>query len=119
MRLLLNEVIGANTGMRISWFVFPLLFRSGFGKMLLANALASPTELRAFEAHHWHPEDLAPLSVPVYPMVGSTSPPFNRQFADFVAAHLPGAEVKVIDGGIHGTPVEDPARFAAVLASRR
>ncbi len=59
------------------------------------------------------------MSVPVYPMVGSTSPPFNRQFADFVAAHVPGAQVEVVEGGTHGTPVDDPTRFAALLASLR
>lgn len=119
VRLLLNDVVGANTGTHIPWFVFPVLFRSGFGKILLTNALASPTELRAFEAHEWHAGDLAQLSVPVYPLVGSTSPPFNRQFADFLAAHAPGAHVEVVDGGNHGTPIDDPTRFAAVLASLR
>ncbi len=119
VRLLLNDVVGANTGMHIPWFVFPVLFRSRFGKMLLANALASPTELRAYEAHEWHAGDLATMSVPVYPMVGSTSPPFNRQFADFVAAHVPGAHDEVVEGGNHGTPTDDPTRFAALLASLR
>ena len=119
VRLLLNEVVGANTGMHIPWFVFPVLFRSRFGKMLLANALSSPTELRALEAHEWHASNLTQLSMPVYSMVGSTSPPFNRQFADFVAAHVPGAQVEVVEGANHGTPVEDPTRFGAVLARLR
>lgn len=42
VRLLINDVVGANTGMRIPWFVFPVLFRSRFGKMSLANALRAP-----------------------------------------------------------------------------
>lgn len=119
VRLLLNDVVGANTGMHIPWFVFPFLFRSGFGKMLLTNALASPTELRAYEAHEWRTDELAQLGVLVYPLVGSTSPPFNRQFADLVATHVPGARVEVVEGGNHGTPLDDPVRFAAVLASLR
>ncbi|MGI8458267.1 MAG: alpha/beta fold hydrolase, partial [Propionibacteriaceae bacterium] len=119
VRLLLNDVIGANTGMHIPWFVFPLPYRSTFGKLLLANALASPTELRAFEAHQWDADDLAQLSMAVSPLVGSTSPPFNRQFSDFVAAHVPGAHVEVVEGANHGTPVDDPAPFAAVLKGLR
>lgn len=50
VRLLLNEVVGVNTGRRVPRLVFPLLFRSSFGRMTLANALAIPTGLRAFEA---------------------------------------------------------------------
>ncbi|MEP7089156.1 MAG: alpha/beta hydrolase [Nocardioidaceae bacterium] len=119
VRLLLNDVVGASTGMHIPWFVFPLLFRSGFGKMLLTNALAGPTELRAWEAHEWQADDLARLRVPVHPLVGSESPPFNRRFADFVATHVPGAHVDVVEGGSHGTPLEDPTSFAVVLASLR
>ena len=40
VRLLLNEVVGVNTGSRVPRLVFPLLFRSSFGRMALANALA-------------------------------------------------------------------------------
>ena len=116
---MINDVIGANTGMHVPWFAFPLLFRSGFGKMFLANALAGPTELRALEAHEWRSDDFARVSAPVHLLVGSTSPPFNRQFADFVAAHVPGAHVEVVEGGNHGTPLDDPSRFAAVIERLR
>lgn len=119
VRLLLNDVIGANTGMHIPWFAFPFLFRSQVGKMMLANALAAPTELKAFEDHEWHPEDLAAMTVPVYPLVGSASPPFNRRFADFVAQHVPSTRVQIIEGGKHATPTDNPKTFAALLADLR
>jgi pimeloyl-ACP methyl ester carboxylesterase len=119
VRLLLNDVVGANTGSRVPWFVWPMLFRSELGRTLLANALATPTELAAFEAHVWQADDLARLAVPVYPLVGSTSPPFNRRFADLVAQHVQGAQVEVVAGGDHGTPVADPASFAGVLKRLR
>ena len=115
VRLLLNDVVGANTGVRIPWFVFPLLFRSKFGKILLANALAAPTELAAYESHHWHPDDLTQITVPIHLMIGSTSPPFNRRFADFIARHVSSSRVDVIEGGNHGTPVAEPDKFAARL----
>jgi pimeloyl-ACP methyl ester carboxylesterase len=119
VRLLLNDVIGASTGMHIPWFAFPFLFRSQFGKVMLANALAAPTELAAFEDRQWRPEHLATVTVPVYPLVGSTSPPFNRRFADFVAEHVPGTRVQIVEGGKHATPTDNPKAFAAVLADLR
>lgn len=42
VRLLLNEVVGVNTGSRVARLVFPLLFPSAFGRMVPANALAIP-----------------------------------------------------------------------------
>ncbi len=118
-RMLLNDVVAANTGQRVPWFVSPFLFRSDFGKMLLANALAGPTELAALEGHLWRETDLMKLTVPVYPMVGGTSPPFNRRFADFVAAHVPDTRVHVVESGNHGTPIDDSATFAALLTRLR
>ena len=44
VRLLLNEVVGVNTGSRVPRLVFPVLFRSSFGRMALANALAIPPD---------------------------------------------------------------------------
>jgi integrase len=64
VRLLLNEVVGANTGSRVPRPVFPLLFRSSFGRMALANALAIPTGLRASEACDWNAQDLSTLDLP-------------------------------------------------------
>jgi pimeloyl-ACP methyl ester carboxylesterase len=87
--------------------------------MILANALAAPTELAAFEDHQWHSDNLATMTVPVYPLVGSTSPPFNRRFADFVARHVPGTRVQIVDGGNHATPTDNPKTFAAVLTDLR
>ena len=51
LRLMINDVVGPNTGMRIPRYVFPLLYRSRFGRIGLANASAIPTGLRAFEGH--------------------------------------------------------------------
>ena len=119
VRLLLNEVVGVNTGRRIPRPVFPLLFRSSFGRMALANALAIPTGLRAFEAWDWNAQDLSALDMPVTFLIGSKSPPFNRRFADSVASRIPHATIEVIDGGSHGTPMAQPDRFAQVLGQLR
>lgn len=116
VRLLLNDVVGANTGTHIPWFVFPILFRSEVGRILLANALAAPTELEAYERHEWRPDELTQVTVPVHLLIGSTSPPFNRRFADFIARHVSSSRIDVIEGGNHGTTVAEPAKFAAVLA---
>jgi pimeloyl-ACP methyl ester carboxylesterase len=119
VRLLLNEVVGVNTGSRVPRPVFPLLFRSSFGRMALANALAIPAGMRAFEAWDWSVQDLSALDMPVTFLIGSKSPPFNRRFADSVASRIPHATVEIIDGGSHGTPMEQPDRFARVLDQLR
>jgi hypothetical protein len=74
VRLLLNEVVGVNTGSRVPHLVFPVLFRSSFGRMALANALAIPAGLRAFEAYDWNAQDLNALDMPVTFLIGSQSP---------------------------------------------
>ena len=104
VRLLLNEVVRVNTGSRVPRLVFPLLFRSPFGRMVLANALAIPTGLRAFEAYDWNAQDLSTLDMPVTFLIGSKSPPFNRRFPGSVASRIPHATIEVIDGGSHGIP---------------
>jgi pimeloyl-ACP methyl ester carboxylesterase len=119
VRLLLNEVVGVNTGNRVRRLVFPVLFCSSFGRMALANALAIPTGLRAFETYDWHAQDLSALDMPVTFLIGSQSPPFNRRFADSVASRIPHATIEVIDDGSHGTPMEQPDRFAQVLDQLR
>jgi pimeloyl-ACP methyl ester carboxylesterase len=119
VRLLLNEVVGVNTGSRVPRPVFPVLFRSSFGRMALANALAIPTGMRAFEAYDWNAQDLSVLDMPVTFLIGSQSPPFNRRFADSIASRIPHATIEVIDGGSHGTPMEQPDRFAQVLGQLR
>jgi pimeloyl-ACP methyl ester carboxylesterase len=119
VRLLLNEVVGASTGSRVPRLVFPVLFRSSFGQMVLANALAIPAGMRVFEAWDWDAQDLSALDMPVTFLIGSKSPPFNRRFADSIASRIPHATIEVIDGGSHGTPMEQPDRFAQVLAQLR
>jgi len=119
VRLMINEVVGVNTGRRIPRPVFPLLFRSAFGRMVLSNALSIPAGMRAFEAWDWDAQDLSALDMPVTFLIGSKSPPFNRRFADSVAARIPHATIEVIDGGSHGTPMEQPDRFAQVLDQLR
>jgi hypothetical protein len=69
--------------------VFALLFRSAFGRMALANALAIPAGLRAFEARDWNAQDLSALDMPVTFLIGSQSPPFSRRFADTIASRIP------------------------------
>jgi pimeloyl-ACP methyl ester carboxylesterase len=115
VRLMINEVVGVNTGRRIPRPVFPLLFRSAFGRMVLSNALSIPAALRAFEAWDWDARDLSALDMPVTFLIGSQSPPFGRRFADSIASRIPHATIEVIDGGSHGTPMEQPDRFAQVL----
>jgi pimeloyl-ACP methyl ester carboxylesterase len=119
VRLLLNEVVGVNTGRRVPRLVFPVLFRSSFGQMALANALSIPTGMRAFEAWDWNAQDLSALDMPVTFLIGSKSPPFNRRFADSIASRIPHATIEIIDGGSHGTPMEQPDRFAQVLGQLR
>jgi pimeloyl-ACP methyl ester carboxylesterase len=119
VRLLLNEVVGVNTGRRVPRLVFPVLFRSSFGQMALANAPSIPTGMRAFEAWDWNAQDLSALDMPVTFLIGSKSPPFNRRFADSIASRIPHATIEIIDGGSHGTPMEQPDRFAQVLGQLR
>jgi pimeloyl-ACP methyl ester carboxylesterase len=119
VRLMINEVVGVNTGRRIPRPVFPLLFRSAFGRMVLSNALSIPAALRAFEAWDWDAQDLSALDMPVTFLIGSQSPPFNRRFADSIASRIPHATIEVIDGGSHGTPMEQPDRFAQILGQLR
>jgi hypothetical protein len=71
VRLLIHEVVGVNTGRRIPRLVFPLLFRSPFGRMALANALSIPAGMRAFEAWDWDAQDLSALDMPVTFLIGS------------------------------------------------
>lgn len=119
MRLMMDEVVGPNTGMRIPRIVLPFLYRSRFGRMGLANALAIPTGLRAFEGHDWRSENLSGISIPTYFLIGSTSPAFNRQLSDQLVAMIPGATVEVFEGGSHGTPMDQPAKFAGLLSTLR
>jgi hypothetical protein len=51
--LALNDVVGASTGDRIPEPAFAAIFPTAFGQMLLDNALAIPTELRAHENYRW------------------------------------------------------------------
>jgi pimeloyl-ACP methyl ester carboxylesterase len=74
VRLMINEVVGVNTGRRIPRPVFPLLFRSAFGRMVLSNALSIPAAMRAFEAWDWNAQDLSALGMPVTFLIGSQSP---------------------------------------------
>jgi pimeloyl-ACP methyl ester carboxylesterase len=119
VRLMINEVVGVNIGRTVPRLVFPLLFRSAFGRMALANALSIPTSLRAFEAWDWNAQDLSSLDMPVTFLIGSQSPPFGRRFADSITGRIPHATIEVIDGGSHGTPMDQPDRFAQVLDQLR
>ena len=112
-----GEPVGHSTecGRRVVPCPVPLRLR----ETALANVLEGPTELAAMEDHRWHTADLAQLTVPVYPMVGSTSPPFNSGFTNFVAEHIPDTQVQGIEGGNLGTPIDDPAKFDALLAQLR
>ena len=112
-------MVGVNTGSRVPRLVFPVLFRSSFGRMALANALAIAAGLRAFEAWDWNAQDLSALDMPVTFLIGSQSPPFNRRFPGSVASRIPHATIEVIDGGSHGTPMEQPDRSAQVLGQLR
>ena len=113
--LALNNVVGASTGDRIPEPAFAAIFLTPFGQMLLDNALAIPTELRAHENYRWDEEVLNSLQTPVLLLIGADSPPFNRRFADRVASATPSAEIKVLPDANHGTPIEDPGRLASIL----
>jgi pimeloyl-ACP methyl ester carboxylesterase len=92
---------------------FAAIFPTAFGQMLLDNALAIPTELRAHENYRWDEEILNSLQIPVLLLIGADSPPFNRRFADRVASATPSAEIKVLPDANH--PIEDPGRLASIL----
>ena len=113
--LALNDVVGASTGEQIPLPAFPSIFPTPFGQMLLDNALSIPAELRAHENHLWNETSLEPVTIPILMLVGADSPPFNRRFADWVASVTPSARVTELSHANHGTPVEDPARVAAIL----
>lgn len=53
--------------------------------------------------------------MPVTLLIGSQSPPFNRRFADSLTSRIPHSTIELIDGGSHGTPMEQPGDFAEIL----
>ena len=113
--IVLNDVFGRSTGVRIPAEVMPAVLGSPFAKRMLDNALAVPIELRAYEEHVWTDEQISALSVPTTAVVGANSPPFNRMFSDRLAALSGSVTVRVVPDADHGLPEDDPARLEQAI----
>ncbi len=86
----------------------------------VAAADTVPRELRAFADQAFDPEQAARIDVPVLLLVGSESPPEISADPDVVAAALPDARIRVLDGQAHMAQLTAPELFAAeVLAFLR
>lgn len=81
----------------------------------VAAAGTVPRELRAFAAHAFDPGQAAGISVPVLLLVGGESPAEISADPDVVAAALPDARIRVLDGQAHMAHLTAPDLFADEL----
>ncbi len=83
----------------------------------VAAAHTVPRELRAYGADAFDPEQAARIRVPVMLLVGSDSPPEGKMDPEIVAAALPNATIRVLEGQQHMALLTDPEQVACeVLA---
>jgi len=78
----------------------------------VAAAPTVPRELAAFGAQAFDPRWAARISVPVLLLVGGESPDEVRADPDVVAAALPDARVRILDGQMHMAHLTAPEAFA-------
>ncbi|TDD98210.1 alpha/beta fold hydrolase [Jiangella asiatica] len=83
----------------------------------VAAAHTVPREVRAFASHIFDPAEAARLTMPVLLIVGGESPEAIRCDPDVVAAALPDATVRVLDGQGHMAHIADPAALAATVVT--
>jgi pimeloyl-ACP methyl ester carboxylesterase len=86
----------------------------------VAAAHTIPRELRAFSGQAFDPEWAAKISVPVLLLVGADSPEEIKANPEVVAAALPDARIRILDGQAHMAHLSNPEGFAEqVLAFLR
>jgi pimeloyl-ACP methyl ester carboxylesterase len=83
----------------------------------VAAAPTVPRELRAFGMQAFEPELAARIPVPVLLLVGGNSPEEIKADPDVVAAALPNATIRVLDGQMHMAHLTAPETFAAEVLS--
>jgi pimeloyl-ACP methyl ester carboxylesterase len=83
----------------------------------VAAAPTVPRELRAFSEQAFDPALAARITVPVLLLVGGDSPADVAADPDVVAAALPDARVRVLEGQMHMAHLTDPETFARHVLS--
>jgi pimeloyl-ACP methyl ester carboxylesterase len=83
----------------------------------VAAAHTVPREVRAFGAQAFDPARAARITVPVLLLVGTESPPEIQADPGVVAAALPDARIRLLDGQAHLAHLTAPETFAAEVLS--
>ncbi len=78
----------------------------------VAAARTVPRELRGFGGQAFDPSWAARIAGPVLLLVGGESPAEIKADPDIVAAALPDARIRVLEGQMHLAHLTDPAAFA-------
>ncbi len=113
VRIALMEVVGGLhdvTGERIrvrADFRSSLLWQNA-----LHNAGVIPAELESLAAARYDMEQIRGLKISTLLLVGSQSPPRNRQAAEALLAALPQARLEELPGQSHGAMFTAPGLFA-------
>jgi pimeloyl-ACP methyl ester carboxylesterase len=79
----------------------------------VSAAATVPRECRAFGRQAFDPDWAAKITVPVLLLVGADSPPEIKADPEVVAAALPDARIRVLEGQMHMAHLGDPETFAA------
>jgi pimeloyl-ACP methyl ester carboxylesterase len=115
LQILLNDVIGRSTGMRVPADAMPAVLQDPVGRRMLDCVLVAPTEQRAYEAHEWSDQTLGGLDIPTLGVIGGESPPFNRVFVDRLAQLSAAVQIRVLPDAGHGLPEAEPDRLAPLV----
>jgi len=83
----------------------------------VAAAHTVPRELRAFGAQAFDPGSAAKIAVPVLLLVGANSPDEIKADPELVAAALPDARIRFLEGQTHMAHLTDPETFAEQVMS--
>jgi pimeloyl-ACP methyl ester carboxylesterase len=76
-----------------------------------------PRELRAFGEQAFDPAWAAQIAVPVLLLVGADSPEDIKADPEVVAAALPDARIRILEGQMHMAHLTDPEAFADCVLS--
>ncbi len=89
---------------------------SPFWRLVAANSGAFVPELEAGRRFAFDPKPVRALTMPALLLAGTESPPFLRPVTERLAAALPDARVRELEGQGHGAMSSAPAHFAALVA---
>ncbi len=110
VRIALMEVVGGLRSEHIQ--VREDFRRSLLWQNALHNAAAIPAELESLAAAAYDLEAIRKLDIATLLLVGSQSPPRNRQAAESLLAALPQARLEELPGQSHGAMFTAPDLFA-------